>query len=152
MLGVALGARTPARAQPRGRFGVIRPLVALLAVAAIVPQVVVLAAGIHLRNSAAADAANNGARAKSEALAAKAIEPWDASTWLQLALVDKDLGEYRAAGSAIRSAIRRAPDNYLIWEAAATIDTLRGDVPSVLRDLREVRRLNPNASILHNAS
>jgi hypothetical protein len=152
MLGVALGARTSTRAERGRRLGLIRPLVALLAVAAIIPQVVVLAAGIHLRNSAAADAANNGARAKSEALAAKAIEPWDASNWLQLALVEKDLGEYRAAGSAIHSAIRRAPQNYLIWEAAATIDTLRGDVPSVLHDLNEVRRLNPNAPIFQDGS
>jgi hypothetical protein len=152
LLGVALGARPSTRAGEWGRFGVARPLLALLAVAAIVPLVVVLAASIHIRNSGAAVDAGNGARAKSEALAAKAVEPWDAATWLQLAVVESKLREYGAAGSAIRSAIRRAPDNYRLWVAAAEIDAFRGDVGAVHRDLAEVRRLNPHAKILQGSS
>ena len=151
LLGVALGALPSMRAGEWGRSGVVRPLVALLAVAAIVPQVVVLAAGIHIGNSQAAHDAGNGARAKSEALAAKAVEPWDAQTWLQLALVDRDLREYKAASSAIRSAIRRAPDDYTLWEAAAAIDAYRGDVAAVHRDFAQVRRLYPNSPILQGS-
>jgi hypothetical protein len=147
LLGVALGARPSTRARDWERFGALRPLLALVAVAAIVPQVVLLAAGIHIRNSNAAIDAGDGARAKSEALAAKAVEPWDAATWLQLAFVERNFGQYNAASTAIRSAIRRSPRDYILWEEAAKIDTFRGDVDAVHRDLAEVRRLNPNASI-----
>jgi hypothetical protein len=148
LLGVALGALPSIRAGGWGRVGLLRPLVALLAVAAIVPQVVVLAAGIHIRNSKAAVDAGNGARAKSEALAAKAVEPWDGQTWLQLALVERNLKEYDAASAAIRAAIRRSPRDYIVWEAATSIDAYLGDVAAVHRDLAEVRLLNPNARIL----
>jgi hypothetical protein len=152
LLGVALGARPSTRAGEWGRFGTLRPLLALVAVAAIVPQVVALAAGIHVRNSDAAINAGNGTRAKSEALAAKAVEPWDAATWLQLAFVERRLGQYKAASTAIESAIRRSPRDYTLWEEAARIDTYRGDVAAVHRDLAEVRRLNPCASIFERCS
>ena len=152
LLGVALGARPSTGAREWGRFGVVRPLLAVVAVAAIVPQVVVLAAGIHIGNSQAARNAGDGARAKSEALAARAVEPWDAATWLQLALVETELGEYRGASSAIRSAIHRSPRDYALWLAAARIDTYRGDLAGVEHDLAEVRLLNPNAPILQTSS
>jgi O-Antigen ligase len=152
LLGVALGARPSTRAGEWERFGAVRPLLALVAVAAIVPQVVLLAAGIHIRNSNAAIDAGNGARAKSEALAAKAVEPWDAATWLQIAFVERRLGQYKAASADIAAAIRRSPRDYTLWEEAATIDTYRGDVDAVHRDLAEVRRLNPYAAIFQTGS
>jgi hypothetical protein len=152
LLGVALGARPSTRAGTWEHFGVARPLLALLAVAAIIPQVVVLASSIHIRNSKAAFDAHNGARARSEALAAKTVEPWDATTWVQLALVELSLRDYAAAHSAIRSAIHRSPGDYVVWEAAAKIDAYRGDVVAVRRDFAEIRRLNPNAPILQSGS
>jgi hypothetical protein len=152
LLGVALGASPSTRAGEWGRFGLVRPLLALVAVAAIIPQVVVLGAGIHIGNSKAAVDAGNGARAKSEALAAKAIEPWDAATWLQIALVETKLREYDAAASAIRSAIRRSPRDYRLWEAAVPIDAFRGDLAAVHRDFAEIRRLNPHAAILQSGA
>ena len=152
LLGVALGALPSTRAGEWKRFHLARPLLALVAVAAIVLQLVVLAAGIHIQNSKAAFDAGNGARAKSEALAAKAVEPWDAATWLQLALVELRLKEYKAASAAIRSAIRRSPRDYRLWEAAAEIDAYRGDLAAVHRDFAAVRRLYPNAPILQSGS
>jgi hypothetical protein len=152
LLGVALGARPSTRAGEWERFGVARPLLALLAVAAIIPQVVVLASAIHLRNSKAAFDANDGARAKSEALAAKAVEPWNAATWLQLALVEQSLGENAAASSAIRSAIHRSPRDYNVWLAAARIDAYSGDIAAVHRDFAEARRLNPYAPVFRKGS
>ena len=69
LLGVALGARPSLRqSEWSSRFGVARPLLAVVAVAAIIPLVVVLAAGIHLRNSVAADNANDTAMAASTML------------------------------------------------------------------------------------
>ena len=152
LLGVALGARPSTRVGEWGRFGVARPLLALVAVAAIVPQLVLLAAGIHLQNSKSAFNAGNGTRAKSEALAAKAVEPWDAATWLQLALVELQLRQFDAASAHIRAAIDRSPRDYTLWEAAAEIDAYRGDVAGVHRDFAEVRRLYPTAPVLQGAS
>ncbi|HZT54532.1 MAG TPA: hypothetical protein VE995_09130, partial [Gaiellaceae bacterium] len=140
------------RAGAWGGFGVWRPLLALVAVAAIVPQVVVLAAGIHLRNSQEAAAAGNGARAKREALAAQAVEPWDSAPYLQLALVDEGLKEYDAAKAAIDAAIRRAPRDWQLWLAAVRIDGERGDLAAASRDLAQARLLNPNAPILQGGS
>jgi hypothetical protein len=152
LLGVALGALPTTRAGDWERSNLARPLLALLAVAAIVPQLVVLASGIHIQNSKTARDAGDGARAKSEALAAKAVEPWNAAAWLQLALVDKELGEYGQAESAIRSAIRRSPRDYNVWVAAALIDAYRGDIAAVHRDFAQVRLLYPDAPILQHAS
>ena len=148
LLGVALGARPSTRAGEAGYYGLVRPLVALLAVAAIVPQVVVLASGIHLQNSQDAAAARDGARAKSEALAAKAVEPWNASAYLQLALVDEGLRDYDAAKTAIVAGIRRSRLDWRLWYAAAGIDAKRGDIAAARRDLAKVRLLYPDSPFL----
>jgi O-Antigen ligase len=152
LLGVTLGALPSSRAGAWRGFGVLRPLLALVAVAAIVPQVVLLAATIHIQNSGTAVDANNGAHAKSEALAAKAVEPWDAATWYQLAKVETRLREYGPARVAILSAIRRSPRDYNLWVAAAQIDGLRGDISAVHRDFAEVRKLYPYAPVLQSGS
>ena len=150
LLGVALGARPSNRAVEWGRFSVARPILALVAVAAIIPQLVALASGIHFQNSQSAYNAGDLARAKREALAAKAVEPWNTDAYLQLAGVDLNLREYGAAAAAVRSGLRRAPRDYLLWETAATIDAYRGDVAGARHDVEEVRRLNPNASIFQS--
>jgi hypothetical protein len=143
MLGVAIGAVPSARAASWDRFGVIRPLLALVAVAAILPQVVVLAAGIHLRNSQDAVAAGNASRAGSEALAAKAVEPWAATPYLQLGLVSEAETNYADASHWLNLAIKRSSDNWYLWYIAARIDTKRGAIDLAKRDLDESRRLDP---------
>ena len=85
-------------------------------------------------------------------MAAKAVEPWDAATWYQLAKVETRLREFDGARSAILSAIRRSPRDYTLWVAAAQIDGLRGDIAGVHRDFAEVRKLNPYAPVLHSES
>jgi hypothetical protein len=152
MLGFALGAAPSSRAGAWGRFGAVRPALALLAVAAIIPQVVVLAAGIHLRNSQAAVAAGNVARARSQALAAKAIEPWAASPYLQLGLVSEAERRYAAAAGWLDEAIRHSRRDWSLWVTAARIETERGNIPLAQRDLDEARRLNPNSSFFQSGT
>ena len=110
--------------------------IAVVAVAAIIPFVVVLASGIHLRNSQAAFTAGAAAqarskslaraghparahalalvaaasleRARTQALAAKAIEPWAASPRLQLALILEAEENYDAAAQALDEALSRS--------------------------------------------
>jgi tetratricopeptide (TPR) repeat protein len=152
MLGVALGARPSTRAVEWGRFALVRPLLALVAVAAIIPQVVALASGIHLRNSQDAFNAADYASAKREALAAKAVEPWNTDAYIWLASSDFYLRRYAAAEATARAGLRRAPRDYRLWLTAAKIAAYRGDAVSARRDIEEARLLNPNASVFQKGS
>jgi hypothetical protein len=149
MLGFALGALPSTRASAPGRFGAWRLVFAVIAVAAIVPQYVALAAGSHLRNSQAAFNAGNAARVRSEALAAKSIEPWAASPYLQLGLLSEAEGNYPAAAHWLDEAITRARSDWTLWLTAARIEAKSGDAAAAKRDLAEARRLNPNSPVFH---
>ena len=148
-LGFALGALPTSRSSAWGRFGIARTVIALLAVAAIIPQVVVLASGIHIRNSQAAFGARDATRARSEALAAKAIEPWAASPYLQLGLVSEGEGNLNAAAHYLEQAISRSRNDWSLWLRAAIIEAQRGNARAADRDLAEARRLNPHSQTLH---
>jgi O-Antigen ligase len=148
MLGFALGALPSTRASAGRRLGTFRPVIALVAVAAIIPQYVALASGSHLRNSQVAFNEDNGAQARSEALAAKAIEPWAASPYLQLGLVSEAEGRYAEAASWLDGAISRSRRDWTLWAAAARIETKRGQIAAARRDLAEARRLNPSSPVL----
>jgi hypothetical protein len=144
MLGFALGALPAERATAWGRFGVLRPVIALLAVAAIIPQYVVLASGTHLNNSRAAFAAGNGQRARSEALSAKAIEPWAASPYLQLGFISESEHNSPEAVHWAVEAIRRSEDDWSLWATLANFETRNGNIPAARRALAEAQRLNPH--------
>jgi hypothetical protein len=148
MLGFALGALPAQRASAWGRFGAFRPILALVAVAAIIPQYVLLAAGSHLRNSQAAYNARNGPRARSEALAAKAIEPWAASPYLQLGFVAEAEHNYSEAVRWGNEAIQRSRRDWSVWANVAVFETMNGNVAAARRDLAEARRLNPHSTVL----
>lgn len=148
MLGLALGALPSTRAEAWERFGVFRPVLAIVAVAAIIPQFVVLASGIHLNNSRAAVNAGDGARAKSQALAAKAIEPWAASPYVQLAQIEQAEGNFEAARVWLDGALRRSPNDWTVWYIATQIDTQRGKITLAKRELARARELNPQSPFL----
>ena len=147
MLGFALGALPSTRSSALGRLGVLRPALALVAVAAIIPQYVVLATGSHIRNSQAAFKAVDGPRARSEALAAKAIEPWAASPYLQLGLISEAEGNYSAAARWLDDAISRSKRDWSLWLTAARIEVENGNARSAVRDLAEAKRLNPSSPV-----
>lgn len=146
MLGFALGALPSTQAISRRRFGALRPALALVAVAAIVPQYVVLSAESHLGNSRAAFNADDAGEARSEALAAKAIEPWAASPYLQLGLISEAEGNFKSASRWLHEAIERSPRDYSLWVIAARIEGKRGRAGPAVRDLHEARRLYPSST------
>ena len=147
MLGFALGALPATQPSAWGRFGALRPAIALLAVAAIIPQFVLLASGIHIRNSQAAVRAGNATHARSEALAAKAIEPWSATPYLQLGLISEAEGNYGQAAQWLDEAISRSSRDWNLWLRAARIEALRNKFGLAKRDLDEARTLNPHSPI-----
>jgi hypothetical protein len=146
MLGVALGSRPLTRKSSPG-IGAARPALAILAVGAVIAQFVVLAAGVHLRNSQAAVAAGDGTRARGQALAARAIEPWAASPYLQLALVFEAEHHYLLAEDWIGGALSRSPRDATLWAIAARIETELGNVERAKRDLAQARRLDPHSQL-----
>ncbi len=142
-LGLALGALPSRRATPRVRPWLVRLGLPLLAVAAIVPQVVALGAAVHLQNSQAADAAGNLSRATSEALAAKEVEPWASRPYLQLGLIAVQKGDLAEGRALIGSAIKRSPQDWTLWLRAAQIDVQRGAILAGRRELGVARTLDP---------
>jgi tetratricopeptide (TPR) repeat protein len=150
MLGVALGGLQSDRTRAAGRLGVARPVLAVLAVAAIIPQVVVLAAGIHLQNSQAAFTAGDASRARAQALAAKAIEPWAAGPYLQIGLILEAEHRYDAAAQWLDDAISRSNRDWSLWLVAAGNEIKRGRLAAAQRDLAEARRLNPRSDVFRH--
>jgi hypothetical protein len=146
-LGIALAALPSGRAAEWGSFGFVRPLLALLAVAAIIPQVVVLSAGIHLRDSQNAAAAGDSSQARSQALAAKAVEPWAAGPYVQLGRLAQDEGRYAEARHWLGLAIDRSRQDWALWLIASQIDTQRGQIRAARSELAEARTLNPRSSL-----
>jgi hypothetical protein len=151
MLGFAVGALPAGRAVAWGRAGMLRPILALVAVAAIIPQFVVLAAGSHLSNSRDAFSAGNGDRARSEALAARAMEPWAASPYLQLGFVAEAEGHFGVAARWAHEAIRRSRQDWSMWATAAKFETEAGNIRAASHDLAVARRLNPRSLVLPRA-
>jgi O-antigen ligase len=159
MLGIALGALPSTRGAWR-RAAILRPAVALLAVAAIIPQFVVLAAGAHLANSHAAFRAGDAREAWSQALAAKAIEPWASSPYLQLGQISEAQRDYLEASYWLNKAISRSRRDWQLWLIAAAIETklathssgaeARKAVARAQRDADEARRLNPGSPVFKN--
>jgi tetratricopeptide (TPR) repeat protein len=142
-LGVALGTLPSRPSLARRRVGFLRSMLALLAVAAIVPQVVVLAEGIHMNDSRAAAAVGNPTRAEAEALAAKAVEPWATSPYIQLAQLAAGERQYADAHRWIGLAIDRSPQNWVVWYVASEIDKDRGRIRTASREYERARALNP---------
>jgi Flp pilus assembly protein TadD len=119
-----------------------------VAVAAIIPQYVLLSSSGHLSNSYAAYRAGDGGRARSEALAAKAIEPWAAGPYIQLGFVAEAQHQYGQAVDWANEAIRRSRDDWNLWAAKAAFETGNGNLGAARRDLAEARRLNPHSGLL----
>jgi hypothetical protein len=162
MLGIALGALPSARAATWRWSGALRPAVAVVAVAAIIPQFVSLAAITHIHNSRAAFGAGDATEARSQALAAKSIEPWASGPYLQLGLVSEGERKYREAAQWVYEAIHKSPRDWQLWATAARIEARRALSTSgaesrqalarARRAADEVRRLNPNSQYLKAAS
>lgn len=144
MVGVALGASPSGRLIPWRRESLVRPTVAVLAVGAVIAQYIVLSANLHLENSYAAVRADNPTRAISQALAAKAVEPWAASSYLQLGEIAYAEGRYNVAHRWLVQAIARSKLDSRLWATAALIDTYRGKIDAAAQEAKQARKLYPS--------
>ena len=130
-LGLLAGPATlPAAASQRVPVAHGRPLAAGLALAACalaIAEAVPLLADVELRRSQAEARAGRLAAARSHAVAATRLEPWAATPYVQLALVEERAGRLAEAAAAIERAIRRDRDDWRSWLVAARIHGRLGD-------------------------
>jgi tetratricopeptide (TPR) repeat protein len=103
--------------------------------------------GVKLRDSRTAAANGDVRSALTNAAAARDIQPWSSSPYLQLGLVEEQAGNLGAAHAWLRKAIRRDKDDWLLWIVAARIDAERGAVRQARAALARAKELNPRAAL-----
>jgi hypothetical protein len=138
------GATELDRARPRS--GLRLALVAVV-LAVVVVQTVPALVDIRIRSSEAAVSKGDDVGAYEDALAAHAIQPWVSGPYVQLALVDEQLGRLRAARAWIEGAVARDPSSWTSWLIAARIDTKLGAIPAARASLHRARDLNPRSPL-----
>jgi hypothetical protein len=142
----------PIRGEGTGRRGRL-PRVAVGATVLAVGWVVMFAQAIpwltdlQIKASAAAVDRNEGTSALRHALDAKNLQPWAASPYLQLALVQEQLRDLEAARMWIGEAIDRNPIDWRLWFVSARIETKANDIPAARRSLRRAKALNPRSPL-----
>jgi len=69
---------------------------------------------------------------------------------LQVALVREELGDLRAARSAIARAREHDSSDWRLWLVSARLQTKLGDVAAARASLRRARGLNPRSPLFHD--
>jgi hypothetical protein len=102
---------------------------------------------VQIKASAAAVDRNDGTSALRHALNAKNLQPWAASPYLQLALVQEQRMDLASARIWIEDAIDRNPIDWRLWLVAARLDTKAGDITAARRSLLHAEALNPRSPL-----
>jgi hypothetical protein len=120
---------------------------AVVGLALIAGQAIALLSETRLDASQAAVRRGDTASALSDARAARDVEPWAASPYLQLALIDEAVGQLGGAEDRIRQAIHRDETDWRLWLTQARIQTKRGEIRAARKSLKRARELNPRSPI-----
>ncbi len=103
-----------------------------------------LVASIQLDNSRNALAQGDFESAAQSARNASAIQPWSSEAQLQLALAEKENGDFAAATQAVRKAVDRASRDWRPWLVGAEVAAAAGNRPGAQVGLAEANRLSPS--------
>jgi O-Antigen ligase len=144
-----LGGTEPRRPPSRSRVPRVAATVvaAVIGLALIAGQAIALLSETRLDASQAAVRRGDTAAAISNARAARDVEPWGASPYLQLALIQEAAGRLSSAEDQIRRAIHRDETDWRLWLTQARIQTKRGEIRAARRSLKRARELNPRSPI-----
>ncbi|HET8820024.1 MAG TPA: O-antigen ligase family protein, partial [Thermoleophilaceae bacterium] len=134
--------------RPRAVRLAARLAVVVAALALIAAQVVPFLAQDDIRRSQHRFAAGDLEAARAAAVSARRLQPWAASPYLQLALVEERRGELDAARSAISQAIERDRLDWRLWLTAARMDSASGLERSARAKLDRAIKLNPRSPVL----
>jgi O-antigen ligase len=97
----------------------------------------------EIKSSQSAAANGDLADARSHAETAHSIEPWAASPYLQLGLLDEAAAEYPAGAGRLGQAIDHEEENWVLYYLRARIEHEGGESAAAAADLAEAQRLNP---------
>ena len=140
---LASSAAEEAPADSKPQFGAARAVLVTAGVAVIVAAAIPMLAQLQIGSSQAAVARGDLQAATTDALRARAIQPWAASPYLQLALIAELDGRLRDARRWIQSALRRDEDDWRLWIVSARIETKLAMPRSANASLRRAESLNP---------
>ena len=161
LLGLLVGPATERAAQPQPvpspprdtsapRRSRLVPGVAALVLGWLVicAQALPLFAQLKIGESQAAVRSSQTSRALAAARAARALEPWAASPYLQLALVEEQAGSFATALASIDAAIRRDTTDWRLWLVKARLQVKAGRLNEARASLGRVHALNPRSPLL----
>jgi tetratricopeptide (TPR) repeat protein len=145
-----VGSATPAAVRPRPWRG--SALAALVAGWGLMILLAIpLLAELQLGDSRAAAVRGRADEALKSATRASRIEPWAASPYLQIALIEEQAGRLRPARRSIHRAIDRSPTDWRLWLVDARIETKLGEIRSAKASFARARSLNPRSPIFSQA-
>jgi hypothetical protein len=135
-----------AEAKRKGR-PLLRIAVAAIAFGLIVAEAIPLLANMEVRRSQEAVDRGNLVEALDRAESAQSIQPWAASPYLQLALVQELGGRIDEARTSIETALDHDQSDWRLWLVAARIQTKAGDIAAARQSLAKARELNPESRL-----
>jgi tetratricopeptide (TPR) repeat protein len=135
---------------PRRRFAVVA---AGLGVAwlLICAQAIPLLAQLQIGDSQEAARRGNLSGALEDAFAARKLEPWASSPYLQLALLQEEKGDLPAARDWIAKAIERDREDWRLWLVRARLETKQGEISAARASLDQATRLNPRSPLFRQS-
>ena len=149
-LGLLLASSTAAEEAAAGskrQFVAARAVLVTAGVAVIVAAAIPMLAQLQIGSSQAAVARGDLGAATTDALRARAIQPWAASPYLQLALTAELDGRLGDAHRWIQSALRRDEDDWRLWIVAARIETKLALPRAASASLQRAESLNPRSPL-----
>jgi O-Antigen ligase/Tetratricopeptide repeat len=125
----------------------LRVAAAAIAFGLIVAEAIPLLATMEVRKSQEAVAAGNLADALDQAESARSIQPWAASPYLQIALVQELGGRIDEARTSIETALEKDQEDWRLWLLAARIQTKAGAIAEARQSLAKAEELNPKSDL-----
>jgi O-antigen ligase/polysaccharide polymerase Wzy-like membrane protein len=126
---------------------ILRVAVAAVAFGLIVAEAIPLLSTMEVRRSQEAVTTGNLPEALDRAKSARSIQPWAASPYLQLALVQELGGQIDQAQGSIENALEKDDSDWRLWLVAARIQTKSGDIAAARQSLAKARELNPKSQL-----
>lgn len=143
--------RAPGRRAGATRLPV-RVLVPALALVVVLAHAVPMLAAARIRDSQAAIDRGAGDAAARGADLARRIQPWAASPYLQLALVQEERGRLVEARGWVEEALERDRRDWRIWLVTARLNAKTGRPRVARAALRRLRTLNPRSRLFATGS
>lgn len=129
------------------RVKLARAAAVAFAAVVVAAELNLVAAEVKLRESQSAAQRGDVAGAARSAAAARELQPWAASPYLQLALVAEDAGKLKTARRWLDEALERDTRDWRLWLISARIDTKLGHVPGARAGLARAAELNPRSPL-----